>query len=65
MNEDEEKRLLEGYRRLSPRNRHIALAQIMAGADMEENARRIARNAATPEVPPVRARRGSTEPVLA
>jgi FixJ family two-component response regulator len=42
MNEDEEKRLLEGYQRLSPRNRHIALAQIIAGAEMEEIARKIA-----------------------
>ena len=44
MNDEEEKKLLEGYRKLSPRNRHIALAQIMAGAEMEENARRIVRD---------------------
>lgn len=45
MNEDEEKRLLESYRQLSPRNQHIALAQILAGAEMEKNARRMIRNA--------------------
>jgi hypothetical protein len=43
MNEEEEKKLLEGYRKLSPRSRYIALAQIIAGAEMEENARRLAR----------------------
>jgi hypothetical protein len=39
MNDDEEK-LLEGFRRLSPSNRYIALAQIIAGAGFEESARR-------------------------
>jgi hypothetical protein len=39
MNE-EEKRLLENFRRLSPSNKHIALAQIIAGAEFEANVRR-------------------------
>jgi hypothetical protein len=76
MNEDEEKRLLEGYRKLSPRSRYIALAQIIAGAEMEESARRIGQEVAArpdmplfngtgPEVQPSRARHGSAEPVLA
>jgi hypothetical protein len=66
MNDEEEKRLLDGYRRLSPRNRHVALAQIMAGAEMEENARRIVQEGLVgPEVPPIRAQYGSAEPVLA
>jgi hypothetical protein len=69
MNKEEERKLLEGYRRLSPISRHIALAQIMSGAEMEENARRMVQAAieqgAGPEAPPLGARRGSTEPVLA
>jgi hypothetical protein len=40
--DEEEKRLLDGYKRLSPRSRYIALAQIIAGVEMEENARRMA-----------------------
>jgi hypothetical protein len=41
--DEEEKKLLEGFNRLCPSNRHIALAQIIAAAEMEENARKIAR----------------------
>ena len=51
MNNEEEKRLLEGYRKLSPRSRYIALAQIVAGAEMEENARKLGREAAGPDAP--------------
>lgn len=53
MNDEEEKKLLEGYRKLSPRNRYAALAQIIAGAEMEENARKIGRETAGPYVPPL------------
>jgi hypothetical protein len=42
---EEEKGLLDGYRRLSPRSRYVALAQIIAGAEMEENARRMIQHA--------------------
>jgi hypothetical protein len=42
MNE-EEKRLLDGFSRLSQYNKHIALAQITYAAEFEEIARRIAR----------------------
>ena len=38
---DEEK-LIEGYKLLSRRSQVIVLAQVIAGAEMEENARRIA-----------------------
>jgi hypothetical protein len=48
MNE-EEKRLLEGYKRLSRRSQLLALAQITYGAEMEENARRIAQIRAIPD----------------
>jgi DNA repair ATPase RecN len=62
--DEEEKRLLDGYKRLSPRSRYIALAQIIAGVEMEENARRMA-EAALKEVPPFRPEHGSSAPVLA
>jgi len=39
---DDEKRLLEGYKRLSPRSQYFVLAQVVAAAEMEENAQRIA-----------------------
>jgi hypothetical protein len=39
--DEEEKRLLDGYKQLSPRSQYIALAQIIAGVEMEENARRM------------------------
>jgi hypothetical protein len=45
MNE-EEKRLLEGYQKLSRRSQLLALAVIMGGAEMEENARKIAQGKA-------------------
>ena len=39
---DEEKKLVEGYKKLSLRSQTIVLAQVIACAEMEENARRIA-----------------------
>ena len=40
--EKDEKRLLEGFRRLSKRSQFLVVAQVIAGAEMEENARKIA-----------------------
>jgi hypothetical protein len=47
MNE-EEKRILDAYNRLSRKNQLIALAVITGKAEMEENARRIARGLTAP-----------------
>jgi hypothetical protein len=37
MNDEEEKRLLESYRKLSPDSQRVAFAQIMARLDIEKN----------------------------
>ncbi len=39
--EDEEKTLLEKFRKLQSSSKHIALAQIIAAANFEENARKL------------------------
>jgi hypothetical protein len=49
--DEEEKRLLDSYSRLSRSNQLIALAQIIAGAEMEENARRIGQGTTKPDAP--------------
>jgi hypothetical protein len=44
--DEEEKKLLESYNRLSRKSRLLALAQIIGQAEMEEIAREIARGKA-------------------